>query len=86
MWPRRTSAVKRLLAYMSETPGSNWFPPPNSTIVTKYQTETEAALYGLKEQQTIANSKLDAIRDELRALNDKAAGAGSVAPPSRATP
>jgi hypothetical protein len=56
--------------------------PPNSSAVIKDQAETEAALSGLKEQQALTNSKLDAIRDELRALNQKAAGAASVAPPS----
>ena len=56
--------------------------PSNSSSVTKYQAETEAALSGLKEQQVLTNSKLDSIRDELRALNQKAAGEASVAPPS----
>jgi len=60
--------------------------PAISTIsnssVTKYPAETEGALSGLKEQQALTNSKLDAIRDELRALNEKAAGAASIAPPS----
>jgi hypothetical protein len=50
--------------------------------VTKYPAETEAALSGLKEEQALTNSKLDAIRDELRALNQKAAGAASVVLPS----
>ena len=54
----------------------------NSSSVTKYPAETEGALPELKEQQALTNSKLDAIRDELRALNQKAAGAASVAPPS----
>ena len=54
----------------------------NSSSVTKYPAQTEAALSGLKEEQALTNSKLDAIRDELRALNQKAAGAASVAPPS----
>jgi hypothetical protein len=69
-----------------------WFYLPASTTttngsnVTKYQTETEAALSGLEEQQALTNSKLDAIRDELRALNQKAAGAASVTPPSQAPP
>jgi hypothetical protein len=35
----------------------------NSSSVTKDQTETEAVLSGLKEQQALTNSKLDAIRD-----------------------
>jgi hypothetical protein len=54
----------------------------NSSSVTKDQAETEAILSGLKEQQFLTNSKLDAIRDELHALNQKAAGAASTAPPS----
>jgi len=54
----------------------------NSSSVTKDQAATEAALSALKEQQVLTNSKLDAIRDELRALNQKAAGAASTAPPS----
>jgi hypothetical protein len=58
---------------------------PTSSAVTKYQTETEAALSGVKEQQALTKAKLDAIRDELRALNEKAARAGSVAPPSEGT-
>jgi hypothetical protein len=58
---------------------------PNSSAVTKYQAQTEAGLSGLQEQQALTNSKLDAIRDELRALNEKAARAGSVAPPSKIT-
>ena len=57
-----------------------------SSTATKNQAETEAALSGLEEQQALTNSKLDAIRDELRALNQKAAGAASVTPPSQATP
>jgi hypothetical protein len=57
-----------------------------SSTATKYQAETEAALTGLKEEQALTNSKLDAIRDELRALNQKAAGAASVTPPSQTTP
>jgi hypothetical protein len=57
-----------------------------SSTATKYQAETEAALTGLKEQQTLTNSKLDAIRDELRALNEKAAGAANLTPPSQTTP
>jgi hypothetical protein len=63
------------------------YSPPSPTIpatstATKNQAETEGALVGLKEQQALTNSKLDAIRDELRALNQKAAGAASVTPPS----
>ena len=48
--------------------------------------ETEPSLSALKEQQTLTNSKLDAIKDELRALNEKAAGAANVALPSQTTP
>jgi hypothetical protein len=57
-----------------------------SSTATKNQAETEGALSGLKEQQALTNSKLDAIRDELRALNQKAAGAASVTPPPQAKP
>jgi hypothetical protein len=57
-----------------------------SNTVTKYQAETETVLSGLKEEQALTNSKLDAIHDELRALNQKAAGAASVTPPPQATP
>ena len=53
-------------------------PANNSSSVTKDQ----AGLSALREQQVLTNSKLDAIRDELRALNQKAAGAASTAPPS----
>ena len=52
----------------------------SSSSVPKDQGATEAA--ALKEQQVLMNSKLDAIRDELRALNQKAAGAASTGPPS----
>lgn len=55
---------------------------PNSSAVTKNQAATGALLSELKQQQAITNLKLDSIRDELRALNDKAAGAASVAPPA----
>ena len=58
----------------------------NSSIVTKQQAESEAALSELRKQQTLANTKLDAIRDELRALNEKAAGAAKVTPPSQSEP
>ena len=57
-----------------------------SSIVTKQQAENEAALSELRKQQALANTKLDAIRDELRALNEKAAGAARVTPPSQSTP
>ena len=54
--------------------------------MTKQQAESEAALSELRKQQALANTKLDAIRDELRALNEKAAGAARVTPPSQSTP
>jgi hypothetical protein len=57
-----------------------------SSTATKNETENEAGLSGLKEQQALTNSKLDAIQDELRALNQKAAGAANVTPPPQATP
>jgi hypothetical protein len=57
-----------------------------SSTATKNQGEAEAVLSGLKEQQVLTNSKLDAIRDELRALNQKAAGAASMTRPSQAMP
>ena len=57
-----------------------------SSIVTKQQAESEAALSELRKQQALANTKLDAIRDELRALNEKAEGAARVTPPSQSTP
>ena len=66
----------------------SYLPPStmaNSSTAAKSEADIEA-LSGLKEQQALANSKLDAIRDELRDLNKKAAGAASVAPPSQATP
>ena len=60
--------------------------PTNGSTATKPSAETEPALSALKEQQTLTNSKLDAIKDELRALNEKAAGAANVTPPSQITP
>ena len=57
-----------------------------SSTATKNETENEAGLSGLKEQQALTNSKLDAIQNELRALNQKAAGAANVTPPPQATP
>ena len=57
-----------------------------SSAATKNHAETDAVLSGLKEQQALTNSKLDAIQNELRALNQKAAGAANVTPPPQATP
>jgi len=53
-----------------------------SSSLAKDQAEPEAGVSELKEQQVLTNSKLDAVRDELRALNQKAAGAASTTPPS----
>ena len=65
----------------------SYLPATSTTANTKQQlakdqAEPEAGVSELKEQQALTNSKLDAIRDELRALNQKAAGADSTAPPS----
>jgi len=57
-----------------------------SSTSTKNHAETDAVLSGLKEQQALTNSKLDAIQNELRALNQKAADAANVTPPPQATP
>jgi hypothetical protein len=54
----------------------------NSSSMTKDQGATQAALSALEEQQVLTNLKLDATREELRALNQKAAGAASTVPPS----
>jgi hypothetical protein len=62
-------------------------PPINgSNNATKPAAETGPGLSALTEQQTLTNAKLDAIKDELRALNEKAAGAANVALPSQTTP
>lgn len=53
----------------------------NSSVVAKNQIETGAALLAFKEQQVLSNLKLDAIKDELHALNEKAGSAASVTPP-----
>jgi predicted negative regulator of RcsB-dependent stress response len=53
----------------------------NSSSVTKYESRIEAALSALQQQQAFSNSALDAIRSELRALNDKAGKAAEVTPP-----
>ena len=53
----------------------------NSSVVAKNEIETGSALLAVKEQQVLSNLKLDAIRDELQALNEKAASASSVTPP-----
>ena len=57
-----------------------------SSSLAKDQAEPEAGVSELKEQQVLTNSKLDAIRDELRALNQKAAGAANTAPPASTAP
>ena len=61
-------------------------------VVTTNQAETARALLAMKEQQAAANtsfdavrhelsSNLSAVRDELRALNEKASIAAGVTPP-----
>jgi hypothetical protein len=55
----------------------------NSTSVSKYESRIEAALSGLQQQQAASNSALDAIRSELRALNEKAGNAADVKPPGQ---
>jgi hypothetical protein len=44
----------------------------NSSSVTKYESRIGAALSALQQQQALSNSALDAIRSELRGLNEKA--------------
>jgi predicted negative regulator of RcsB-dependent stress response len=53
----------------------------NSSSVSKYESRIEAALSALQQQQALANATLDAIRNELRDLNEKAGKAANVAPP-----
>jgi hypothetical protein len=53
----------------------------NSSSVTKYDSRIEAALSALQQQQAVSNSALDAIRSELRDLNEKARNAADVTPP-----
>jgi hypothetical protein len=53
----------------------------NSSSVTKYESRIEAALSALQQQQALSNATLDAIRNELRDLNEKAGKAANVAPP-----
>src|SRR4029078_6690145 len=65
----------------------SYLPAPSTTAnpsssLDKDQAEPEAGVSELKEQQVLTNSKLDAVRDELRALNQKAAGAARTAPTS----
>jgi hypothetical protein len=48
--------------------------------------EIGSALSAFKEQQVLSNSKLDAIKNELHALNDKAVGASDLTPPSQTAP
>ena len=53
----------------------------NSTSVSKYESRIEAAFSALQQQQAASNSVLDAIRSELRDLNEKAGKAAEVTPP-----
>lgn len=55
----------------------------NSTSVSKYESRIEAALSSLQQQQALSNSALDAIRSELRELNEKAGKAADVTPPGQ---
>src|SRR5687767_14786734 len=52
----------------------------NSSVVTKSELEMRSTLLALKEQQVLSNFKLDAIKAELQALNEKAAGVSGVTP------
>ena len=54
----------------------------NSSAKAKNEMEIGSALSAFKEQQVLSNSKLDAIKNELHALNDKAVGASDLTPPS----
>jgi hypothetical protein len=67
-------------------PRNSTAPINDSGAATKPLAETDAAMSALKEQQTLTNSKLDAIKEELRALNEKAAGAANVTLPSQTIP
>jgi hypothetical protein len=58
----------------------------SSNVVTANQIEIGRALLVLKEQQIISNSKLDLIREELHALNEKASIAADVKPPADSAP
>ena len=53
----------------------------NTSSVSKYESRIEAALSALQQQQALSNSALDAIRSELRELNEKAGKAADVTPP-----
>jgi hypothetical protein len=53
----------------------------NSSSVTKYEGRIEAVLSALQQQQALSNSALDAIKSELRDLNEKAGKAADVTPP-----
>jgi hypothetical protein len=54
-----------------------------NNLVARNQVEIGRALLAVKEQQVLSNSKLDAVRDELHALNEKAAIAGRVTAPEK---
>ena len=58
----------------------------NSSAKAKNEMEIGSALSAFKEQQVLSNSKLDAIKNELHALNDKAVGASDLTPPSQTAP
>ena len=54
----------------------------NSSVMAKNEMDIGSALSALKEQQVLSNAKLDPIKNELHALNDKAVSASSLTPPS----
>jgi hypothetical protein len=54
-----------------------------SNMAAYSQIEIGRVLLAVKEQQVLSNSKLDAVRDELHALNEKAAIATRVTPPEK---
>jgi hypothetical protein len=54
-----------------------------NNLVVRNQIEIARALLAVKEQQVLSNSKLDAVRDELHALNEKAGIAARVSPPEK---
>jgi hypothetical protein len=58
----------------------------NSSAKAKNEMEIGSTLSAFKEQQVLSNAKLDAIKNELQALNDKAVSASDLTPPSQTVP
>jgi hypothetical protein len=58
----------------------------NSSVMAKNEMDIGSALSAFKEQQVLSNAKLDAIKNELHALNDKAVSASSLTLPSQISP